>query len=161
MKHFSKYYLCEALSTEATQWLKSVIDTQKALADENNFNPIEIDINKLNKPRNPFTYEDFFNDAIVKNILNDKKVGFVITNQMVRNSKNFIETLNHIVKDIREMCNAEFCCILVVDKDKEEVVSLAEDRVSTSNRKKMGYYINSERMNEVNSAIEEVSHVRV
>lgn len=90
MKHFSKYYLCEALSTEAKQWLKSVIDTQKALADENNFNPIEIDINKLNKPRNPFTYEDFFNDAIVKNILNDKKVGFVITNQMVRNSKNFI-----------------------------------------------------------------------
>lgn len=90
MKHFSKYYLCEALSTEAKQWLKSVIDTQKALADENNFNPIEIDVNKLNKPRNPFTYEDFFNDAIVKNILNDKKVGFVITNQMVRNSKNFI-----------------------------------------------------------------------
>ena len=42
------------------------------------------------------------------------------------------------------MCNAEFCCILVVDKDKEEVVSLAEDRVSTSNRKKMGYYINRE-----------------
>ena len=85
-----------------------------------------------------------FDSSILSSASNDVANKVLKTTLQLSNSKNFIETLNHIVKDIREMCNAEFCCILVVDKDKEEVVSLAEDRVSTSNRKKMGYYINRE-----------------
>lgn len=122
MKRFSNFFY-EALSSEARQWLKSVVDTQKALAEENNFQPIEVNIDNLNKPRNPFTYEDFFNDAIVKNILNDKKVGFVITNQMVRNSKNFIFGDN---KNIKPNCfpywyqdakNIFFVGICIYDKE--------------------------------------------
>lgn len=89
MKRFSKYFY-EALSTEAQEWLKNVANTQKALVKDNKVEPITVDVNKLNKPRNPFTYEDFFGDALVKNLLGDRFVGFPITNQMVRNSKNFI-----------------------------------------------------------------------
>lgn len=89
MKRFSTFFY-EALSSEAQDWLKSVVNTQKSLVKDNKVQPITVDINKLNKPRNPFTYDDFCNDALVKNLLGDKNVGFLVTNQMIRNAKNFI-----------------------------------------------------------------------
>lgn len=89
MKRFSTF-LFEALSSEAQDWIESVVNTQKSLVKDNKLEPIEVDINKLNKPRKPFSYNDFFNNTSIKDLLINKNVGFLITNQIVRNPKNFI-----------------------------------------------------------------------
>lgn len=89
MKRFSTF-LFEALSSEAQDWIESVVNTQKSLVKDNKLEPIEVDINKLNKPRKPFSYNDLFNNTSIKDLLINKNVGFLITNQIVRNPKNFI-----------------------------------------------------------------------
>lgn len=89
MKRFSTF-LFEALSSEAQDWIESVVNTQKSLVKDNKLEPIEVDVTKLNKPRKPFSYNDFFNNASIKDLLINKNVGFLITNQIVRNPKNFI-----------------------------------------------------------------------
>lgn len=96
MKRFSTF-LFEALSSETQDWIESVVNTQKSLVKDNKLEPIEVDVTKLNKPRKPFSYNDFFNNTSIKDLLIDKNVGFLITNQIVRNPKNFI------VDDIKDI----------------------------------------------------------
>jgi len=80
----------ERLNTDVQQWIKKVYDTQQALIKDNKVEPIEVDINKLNKPNKTFTFEDFSTDTVVKNIIGDKQVGFVVVNQMIRNPKQYV-----------------------------------------------------------------------
>ena len=83
-------YLTEGLKSDVQQWLKNVYQTQQTLIKDNKVQPLQVDVNKLNKPKKSFTFEDFSTDAIVKKILGDRQVGFTVTNQMIRNPKQYI-----------------------------------------------------------------------
>ena len=89
MKSFYTY-LIEGLKSDVQQWLKKVYQTQQTLIKDNKVQPLQVDVNKLNKPKKSFTFEDFSTDAIVKKILGDRQVGFTVTNQMIRNPKQYI-----------------------------------------------------------------------
>lgn len=91
-------YILEGLKSDVQQWLKNVYQTQQSLIKDNKVQPIQVDVNKLNKPKKSFTFEDFSTDAIVKKIVGDKQVGFVITNQMIRNPKQYIQDENKELK---------------------------------------------------------------
>ena len=54
---------------------------------------------------------------------------------------DFNVSINKVIKDIREMCNAAFCCILLIDDVKEKLNILAQDRDLNSDRKNMESYI--------------------
>ena len=84
-------YINEALKSDVQQWLKNVYQTQQTLIKDNKVQPLQVDVNKLNKPKKSFTFEDFSTDAVVKKIVGDKQVGFVVTNQMIRNPKQYIQ----------------------------------------------------------------------
>ena len=83
-------YIIEKLKTDVQQWFKQVYDTQQKLIKDNKVEPIDVDVNKLNKPKQSFTFEDFSTDAIVKQIVGNKLVGFTVINQMIRNPKQYI-----------------------------------------------------------------------
>lgn len=83
-------YITEKLKSDVQQWLKQVYDTQQSLIKDNKVQPIKVDVNKLNKPKKSFTFEDFSTDAIVKQIVSDKQVGFAVINQMIRNPKQYV-----------------------------------------------------------------------
>ena len=83
-------YINEKLKADVEQWLSKVYDTQQKLIKDNKVEPIKVDINKLNKPKKPFTFEDFSTDTVVKNIVGNKQVGFTVINQMIRNPKQYV-----------------------------------------------------------------------
>lgn len=62
----------------------------------------------------------------------------------LNDTTDFKGSVNKVVKDIREMCNADFCCILLYDEIKEKIDVLAEDRDLSSKRLAMDKYINAE-----------------
>lgn len=83
-------YITEKLKADVQSWLKSVYQSQQQLIKDNKVQPIKVDVNKLNKPKKPFAFEDFSTDAIVKQIVGDKQLGFVVINQMIRNPKQYV-----------------------------------------------------------------------
>lgn len=89
MKKLSLYIL-EKLNYDVEKWLKSVYETMQKLIKDNKVQQIEIDVKKLNKPKKPFNFNDFLTDTIVKQIISDKQLGFTVTNQMIRNPKQYI-----------------------------------------------------------------------
>ena len=115
-------YINEALKSDVQQWLKNVYQTQQTLIKDNKVQPLQVDVNKLNKPKKSFTFEDFSTDAVVKKIVGDKQVGFVVTNQMIRNPKQYIQDEN---KELAPEClpywyqageNIYFIGICIYDK---------------------------------------------
>ncbi len=116
-------YIFEALKSEYQQWFKNVYQTQQNLIKNNKVQPLQIDINKLNKPKRTFTFEDFSSDPIVKKIVGDKQLGFTVTNQMIRNPKQYVFDEN---KEINPEClpywyqdgdNIYFVGICIYDKN--------------------------------------------
>lgn len=91
-------YIIEKLKTDVQQWFKQVYDTQQKLIKDNKVEPIDVDVNKLNKPKQSFTFEDFSTDAIVKQIVGNKLVGFTVINQMIRNPKQYVLDENKEIK---------------------------------------------------------------
>ena len=77
-------YITEKLKTDVEKWLDAVYQSQQSLIKDNKVEPINVDVNKLNKPNKTFTFEDFSTDTIVKNIVGNKQVGFTVINQMIR-----------------------------------------------------------------------------
>lgn len=89
MKQLS-IYIIEQLKNDVHKWIENIYNTQKTLIKDNKVDPIDVDVNNLNKPKNPFLYDDFFNDALVKQFIGNKLIGFTVTNQMIRNPKQYI-----------------------------------------------------------------------
>lgn len=63
------------------------------------------------------------------------------TTLQLSNTTDFKASLKNVIKDIREMCNAAFCCVLLIDEVKEELNVLAEDRDNSSDRLTMDEYM--------------------
>jgi len=98
MKHLTTY-LFEALKNDVQKWLKQVFDGQQKLIKSNKLQPLTVDVEKLNKPEEPFLYNDFFNDNTVKLMIGNNKIGFTVINQMIKNPKQYISD-----KDINGEC---------------------------------------------------------
>lgn len=122
MKSLVKY-ITEGLKSEYQQWFKKVYQTQQSLIKDNKVQPIQVDVDQLNKPKKTFTFEDFSTDAVVKKIVGDKQVGFTVTNQMIRNPKQYIQDEE---KEIKPEClpywykdgdNIYFVGICIFDKN--------------------------------------------
>lgn len=94
-------YIVEKLKSDVQQWLKQVYNTQQSLIKDNKVEPINVDVNKLNKPQNPFLFKDFSTDTIVKQIVGNNHVGFTVINQMIRNPKQYLLDEN---KDLNPEC---------------------------------------------------------
>lgn len=115
-------YLIEGLKSDVQQWLKNVYQTQQSLVKDNKVQPIQVDVDKLNKPKKAFEFEDFSTDVIAKKIVGDRQVGFVVTNQMIRNPKQYIQDED---KELKPEClpywyqegeNIYFVGICIYDK---------------------------------------------
>ena len=84
MKKLSTY-ICEALQTKISKWIADVYDTMSNLIKDNKIVPLDVDTTKLNKPdKDRFKFKDFMNDKNVKNIVNNKLIGFPISSQMAK-----------------------------------------------------------------------------
>ena len=80
------------------------------------------------------------------------------TTLQLSNTSDFKLSLHNVIKDIREMCNATFCCILLIDKIKEELNVLAEDRDLNSDRLEMKEYMDDDFYNIANSWIDTIGN---
>lgn len=90
MKSLTRYII-EGLKNEYKKWLQNVLNSQLSLVKDNKVQPLNIDIQNLNKPEKSFLYDDFINDPIVKKIIGNKQTGFVVTNQIIRNPNQYIK----------------------------------------------------------------------
>lgn len=63
------------------------------------------------------------------------------TTLQLSNSGDFKASVTNVTKEIRKICNALFCCILLIDEVNERLTVLAEDRESSSYRKAMKEYM--------------------
>ena len=59
----------------------------------------------------------------------------------LRSTENFTETMKEIINDIRELCGADHCCILLTDFKERECSVLAESVYDENRTKHMDYYI--------------------
>ena len=57
------------------------------------------------------------------------------------NTGDFKKSLKNVTREIRKICKASFCCILLVDDDLKQLTVLAEDRDLDSDRKAMSEYM--------------------
>ena len=75
-------YIFEALKNDFVAWITEVYNTMQNLIKNNKLEPIEVDVDQLSKPQEPFEFDDFATNQIIKKLIADKRVGFVVTNQM-------------------------------------------------------------------------------
>ena len=62
----------------------------------------------------------------------------------LRGSSDFKQTMNDVIKDIRELCGADSCIILLVDPIKKRCTTLCEDKADKSNLRPMDTYLDEE-----------------
>lgn len=67
------------------------------------------------------------------------------------NSNDFDTSIQNVAYEIRKMCNASFCCILLIDENKEKLTILGEDRCANSDRLTMKEYLADDFYNIVKS----------
>ena len=90
MKSLVKF-ITEGLKNEYKKWFKNVLSSQESLVENNKVKMLDVDVQNLNKPEKSFEYDAFVNDPIVKKIISNNKTGFVVTNQIIRNPKQYIQ----------------------------------------------------------------------
>ena len=59
----------------------------------------------------------------------------------LRNSKNFLKTMDEIIQDIRTICNAEYCCVLLTDFKERSCSLLSESADPKSGRTSFKPYL--------------------
>lgn len=62
----------------------------------------------------------------------------------LRNMDNFNLAMGEVAGDVREMCRAQYCCVLLVDEEKRDCSVLAESIAEGSILKPMANYIDAE-----------------
>lgn len=105
---------------------------------------IPIDYNDDNKYYCLYVMEinDKFDSNKLSSIGNDVANKVLKTTIKLNNNTDFKLALNKVISDIRELCMASFCCILLIDEIKEKVEVLAESKDDSSDRLTMNDYMN-------------------
>lgn len=60
----------------------------------------------------------------------------------LRSTKNFLKTIDEVIADIRSICGAEYCCILLTDFAEGKCSLLSENFDPTSSQKSLKNYLN-------------------
>ena len=81
-----------------------------------------------------YTHEIFDepNAEVMSNVSNDTAVRVLNTCIKLHGVKDYKETINSIIKDIREVCKASYCCILTLDFVKKNCDILCEDKAENT-----------------------------
>lgn len=106
MKRLTTYIL-ESLDKKISEAFKSVYKTMKSLVKDNKLQPIDVDEKQLGTlPKTGvFKWEDFSQDETIKTIINDKVLGFVVTNQMMKIPKKYlVDQINGKDTEIKPEC---------------------------------------------------------
>ena len=84
---------------------------------------------------------EVFNPALLANPSGDVYSKVLNTTLQLSNTIDFKASLKNVTREIRKICNALFCCVLLVDEEKKELTVLSEDRDLNSDKKAMKSYI--------------------
>jgi len=77
----------------------------------------------------------------MSNISGDMASAVLETCIMLRGTTNFNKTMKDVIKEIRELCEAEYCCVLTMDIFAHRCETLSEDFSSNSKLLPMDYYL--------------------
>ena len=105
------------------------------------FIPIDYENENLSYCLYIMEVNEVFNPELLANPSGDIYSKVLNTTLQLSNTGDFNKSLKNVTREIRKICNATFCCILLVDDEKKELNVLAEDRDINSDRKEMKSYI--------------------
>lgn len=84
-------YIFESFPPNIEKWLKSVYENMTKLIKDNKVEPIDIDVKKLSKPdKGAFKYQDYKDSKVFKDIINNKQLGFAVTNQILQAPNKYL-----------------------------------------------------------------------
>lgn len=117
--------------------------------------PIKKDENDTNPNVEYCTYsQEFFyneNSDTMSSLSAETAASVLRTCIKLRSSKDMRVTMNEIVHDIRELCDANYCCTLLVDKQNRSCSVLAESILEGADEQPMENYIDEDFYNIVES----------
>ena len=92
-----------------------------------------------------------FNSELLANLSGDIYSKVLNTTLQLSNGGDFKTSIKNVTKEIRKICNAQFCCILLIDEEKKELKVLADDMDPNSDKKSMKDYMDNDFYNLVKS----------
>ena len=105
------------------------------------FIPIQYETDELAYCLYIMEINEVFDPELLANPVGDVYSKVLNTTLQLSNTGDFKTSLKNVTREIRKICNALFCCILLVDEEKKELNVLAEDRDLNSIRKDMKEYL--------------------
>ena len=105
------------------------------------FIPIEQETDKLSYCLYIMEMNNVFNPELLSTPSNDIYSKVLNTTLHLSNTADFKASLKNVTREIRKICNALFCCILLIDEQKKELKVLAEDRDLNSDKMAMKHYM--------------------
>ena len=91
--------------------------------------PIEFEDDRFSYCLYTHEISDIPNSEIMSKVSNDIAVRVLNTCIKLHGVKDYKETINSIIKDIRDVCEASYCCILTMDFVNKSCELLCEDKV--------------------------------
>ena len=105
------------------------------------FIPIKQETDKLSYCLYIMEMNNVFNPELLSTPSNDVYSKVLNTTLHLSNTADFKASLKNVTREIRKICNALFCCILLIDEQKKELKVLAEDRDLNSDKMSMKHYM--------------------
>ena len=105
------------------------------------FIPLEYETEKLSYCLYIMEINEVFNPELLANPSGDVYSKVLNTTLELSNTIDFKASLKNVTREIRKICNALFCCVLLVDEEKKELTVLSEDRDLNSDKKAMKSYL--------------------
>lgn len=105
------------------------------------FLPIDYETDTLAYCLYVMDINEIYDPESLSNLRGDIYGKVLNTTLQLSNTGDFDTALKNVTREIRQICNALFCCILLVDDDKKELNILAEDREPYSDKKEMKQYM--------------------
>ena len=92
------------------------------------FIPLEYETEELSYCMYIMEINEVFNPELLANPSGDIYSKVLNTTLQLSNTGNFEVSLKNVTREIRKICNALFCCILLVDDENKRLTVLAQDR---------------------------------
>ena len=98
------------------------------------FIPLEYETEELSYCMYIMEMNEVFNPELLANPSGDVYSKVLNTTLQLSNTGDFEISLKNVTREIRKICNALFCCILLVDDENKRLTVLAQDRDFTAMR---------------------------
>ena len=108
------------------------------------FIPVEYETEDLSYCIYIMDINPIFNPELLANPSGDIYSKVLNTTLQLANTADFELSLKNVTGEIRNICNASFCCIMLVNKEKKELVVLSQDRDLESDRLDMNDYLDEQ-----------------